>query len=127
MPNSFRKEERLKSRTLISLLFKEGQSFGAYPIRAFWIEKTLPDAVPAQVSFSVPRRAFPHAVDRNRIRRQMREAYRLQKETLYKRLLPGGKQYALMLVYVAKEPATYEIIEQSTRKMIRKLLHLVNG
>ena len=73
------KEERLKSRKLIDQLFKEGKSFSSFPFRVVW--KYLPSASDSflKAGFTVSTKHFKKAVDRNRIRRLMKEAYRLQK------------------------------------------------
>ena len=124
MPSfKFKKEERLKSKKLISQIFKEGNSFLVYPIRLVWKSIDPPyNAFPILFSMSVPKRAFPKAVQRNPLRRKIREAYRLNKHFLYEHLTPTGKQYAFMLLYVAKKPLPYANIEQAVKKMMRKFL-----
>lgn len=82
---SFDRTERLKSRKVIGALFKGGQSYVAYPLRVVWVplgDETATEH-PAQVAISVSKRAFKTAVARNRIKRQIREAYRLHKHEFY--------------------------------------------
>ena len=83
MSLTFKKQERLKSKKTIELLFKNGNIINEFPVKAVWIKTTLPekDAV-SQVSFSVPKRLFKKAIDRNRIKRLLRESYRLNKPLL---------------------------------------------
>lgn len=119
-PLTFDRAERLKSRKLIGGLFKGGESLVAYPLRVVWT--VLPEEwvaeFPAQVSISVSKRLFKTAVQRNRLKRQIREAYRLQKAEFYEKL--GERRIAVMLMYIAKEPLPYTDIASGIRKMIRK-------
>ena len=127
IPHSFQvhKKERLKSASIISQLFEKGQSFSRYPLRLVWMEqKQANDSFPVQVAFSVSKRKFKLAVDRNRIKRQMREAWRLNKHLLYEKVDNGGVNYALMIIYVAKEKAPYAEVEKNMQKMIRKFIQL---
>jgi ribonuclease P protein component len=117
---TFSRAERLKSRKLISGLFKGGESLVAYPLRLVWtlLPEDASAASPAQISISVSKRLFKTAVARNRLKRQIREAYRLQKAGFYEKL--ADRRIALMLMYIAKEALPYAEIEGGVRKMIRK-------
>ena len=129
---TFSKHERLKSRKFITRLFQEGQSFIAYPLRVVWlpVEKLAhqeEDGPPAQVAISVPRRAFPSAVQRNRLKRRIREAYRLHKDVFYEQLLSSDQRIALMLVLVAREELDFAEMENGVLKMIRKFPKQLEG
>lgn len=124
---TFSRHERLKSRKLIGRLFKEGHSYVAYPLRVLWLpaDETAQAAVgfgdaPAQLAISVPKRAFKSAVERNRLKRRIREAYRLNKTAWYEKLHAGDQRIALMLVYVAKEELPFDDIAAGIRKMVKK-------
>ena len=82
------------------------------------------DLSPIQFALSVPKKAFKRAVDRNILRRRVREAYRLNKIELYKFLknnkLHADKRFAFMVLYTAKEELPYSEIEKGIKKMIRK-------
>jgi ribonuclease P protein component len=82
------------------------------------------DLSPIEFALSVPKKAFKRAVDRNILRRRIREAYRLNKIELYKFLkdnkLHGDKRFAFMVLYTAKEELPYSEIEKGIKKMIRK-------
>lgn len=123
MPDfSFQKGERLKSIKVISLLFKEGHSFIAYPLRFIWMNRPHPEnEFPAQFALSVPKRSFSKAADRNVLRRRIREAYRLHKHELYE-VLPtkDNEQLAIMALYIGKEPLPYHDIEKGMLKAVRK-------
>lgn len=125
---TFKKDERLKSRKIIGKLFSDGQSFGMYPLRLVWLEMhEVQGDSPVKFSLSVPKRAFPKAVDRNRLRRLVREAWRLNKNWLYDRLTDDGKQYAFMVLYIAKEPLELPQIEDAMRRVNRRFLKKRNG
>ena len=121
---SFQRTERLKSRKTIGLLFKSGggQSYMAYPLRVVWVQlaEETETEFPAQVALSVPKRTFKTAVERNRLKRQIREAYRLHKHELYEKLAAADHRIALMLMYVAKEALPFADIEKGVAKMVRK-------
>ncbi|MFN4081443.1 MAG: ribonuclease P protein component [Saprospiraceae bacterium] len=120
--HTFVREERLKSRKLIARLFERaGRAYLAYPIRVAWSpSEPTPNAFPAQAAFSVSKRAFRKATQRNRIKRLMREAWRIHKHTLYERLAGQPCSAALMLIYVAKEELSWNEIEAGVKKLIQK-------
>jgi ribonuclease P protein component len=121
MPGAtFKKEERLSRKKLIDALFMNGQRVQAFPVRIFWsYANELP--FPAQVMFSVPKRKFKKATDRNRIKRQMREVYRNNKHLLYETLENTGKQIVFAVLYTGdKEPE----FEQFSGKIILTLQRL---
>jgi ribonuclease P protein component len=91
MPDfTFKRGERLKSRKVIEQMFKRGQSFAQYPLRIVWVDmEERRSDFPAQFALSVSKKKFKRAVDRNRIRRLVREAYRLNKHVLYEGLEEG--------------------------------------
>ncbi|MFK7809723.1 MAG: ribonuclease P protein component [Saprospiraceae bacterium] len=119
---SFPKKERLKSKKLLAALFKEGRSFSVYPIRVVWIKNENSEAPPIQLAVSVPKKRFKSAVDRNHIKRQIREAYRLQKEKLFgDNRHEGSDNFAVMLIYVSSKEETYSSIEKSIKKILNRL------
>jgi ribonuclease P protein component len=122
MRQTFRKEERLKSRKEIGKLFsRQSASFGQYPLRLIYrpVEDARSD-YPVQFTVSVPRRKFPKAVHRNRIRRQVREAWRRNKHRLYAQWPDQTPQFAFMLLYVAKDPLPYPDIERAVQIAIKR-------
>jgi len=100
---TFRKEEKLCSQKIIGDIFLSGTSF------------------PAQVVFSVPKRLFKRAHDRNLLKRQLREVYRHQKQELYLSLELNNRKVAVMIVYIAKEKLEFGQIESAMTKVISKL------
>ena len=97
---SYSKSERLKSKKLIEATFAAGQKFKVWPLVAKSLDAELSEDVPCQTLVSVSKRSFKRAVDRNRIKRLMREAWRLQKHTAYAAFREHEKQRALVLIYV---------------------------
>ncbi|MEL7427964.1 MAG: ribonuclease P protein component [Bacteroidota bacterium] len=115
----FQVGEKLKSRKEIERLFQAGsQACIQYPLRLVWrpMEKRRSE-FPVQMTVSVSKKRFKKAVDRNRIKRLVREAYRLQKPQLYERLGAPENQLAWMIIYIGKEMPEYRRIEKSMRKL----------
>lgn len=120
---TFKRAERLKSRKTIGRMFKDGQSFGVYPLRLLWLRPEEPRGdSPVQFTVSVPKRSFKLAVDRNRIKRKVREAWRLNKHWLYSKLEDEEGQYAFMVLYTGKEDFPYEQIETAMRTINQRFL-----
>ena len=100
--NTLGKNERLKSRKLIGHLFKEGNSFSIAPLRVLY-SLAGETTSPLQAGFSVSSKKFKKAVDRNRIKRLLREAYRQQKHPLKIQLEENNKQLAVFFIYTGRE------------------------
>lgn len=115
MKNTFPKSERLCGDQVIDRLYKEGRRFVVWPIRVTYMPIT--DA-PSEVLVWAPKSLFKRAVDRNRLRRQMREAYRLNKQVL----LSADKHYHLALNYINKEMQDYKTINKAMLKILKRLV-----
>ena len=121
------KTDKLKSRKTIEQLFSEGKSLSAYPIRAVYVFSNNYNHL--QTGFSVSSRNFKKAVDRNRIKRLLREAYRLQKNDLEKSILAKACRLSIFLIYTGKELPTYSEIYNacgSILQRINKIVHEAN-
>lgn len=123
---SFPSTERLKSKKIIGRLFnREGQTCARYPIRLIWLTTPLPHPeVTVQLAVSVPKRQFKRAVHRNRIKRLLREAYRLQKPDLCA-ALPEGQQYAVMALYTGKHEPTFAEVQDALHDCLTHFVHKV--
>jgi ribonuclease P protein component len=119
---TFPKEEHLCRKKLIEELFsKQSSSFGVYPLRFVWIKSAAPTMVPPQVLISVSKRTFKRAVDRNRLKRLIREAYRLNKYRLTEQ--PNGHEIALLgIIFTGKEKSPLALVE---KKLISGIVRLM--
>lgn len=89
------------------------------------MEEAAAGDFPVQFTVSVPKKKFKKAVDRNRLRRQIREAYRLHKQLVYTALQSKPTRYALMVIYVAKEGLPYAEIESNMNRGLRRWVKIL--
>jgi ribonuclease P protein component len=120
--NTFSKDEKLKSAKLIEQLFKEGKSVSKDGFTLVYLVTDIVSMYPARTGFSVPKKNFKHAVDRNRAKRLMREVYRTRKIVLYEKLVSVQKKLALMWVYKGKELPTYAQAESVMLDCLEKIM-----
>ncbi len=116
------KTERLKSRKLIEQLFKEGKSFSVQPIRVYWMLQPANNNAPSlQFGVAAGTKHFKHAVDRNRIKRLIREAYRLQKNDLQQQLAAADLHLNVFFIFTGKEVPDYNLVFEKTGIALQKL------
>lgn len=118
---TFKKEERLYKRKNIEALFSKGAFFFSFPFKIIWLETEKQQDFPAKLLISVPKRNFKRAVDRNRVKRLIREAYRKNKGLLYGALEFQNKYLNFAIIYTQKEIFSYQEIESSIIVMLEKL------
>lgn len=118
---TYPKNEKLKSKITIDLLFSKGKSVSKYPLRLVYVDSDF--GIPKgseqklKMGVSVSKKYFKHAVDRNYFKRVLRETYRLNKYLLTDNL---DKPYAFMFFYQTKERLTYEEINAKTIQLFEK-------
>ncbi len=117
---TFKKEERLKSRKLIEVLFKQGISFSNFPFRVLYIF-SKENITPLQSGFAVSGKYFKKAVDRNRIKRLVREAYRLQKSSLTENLMKSNKCMAVFFIYTGNSIPEYKEVAEKMQAVLKRL------
>lgn len=115
MKHTLGKKERLKSKKLIEKLYEYGNSIKVFPLRMVYLQTSHTSTFPAQVGVSVAKRNFKKAPDRNRLKRVMRESYRLQKEIVYDNL---QDPYVFMISYLGKEEKEYQEIFSKMNKLL---------
>ncbi|HEV8285427.1 MAG TPA: ribonuclease P protein component [Chitinophagaceae bacterium] len=123
------KNERLKSRKLIEQLFNEGKTISAFPFRVYYMfypRTTTHSSFTIQFGAGVSGKNFRKAVDRNRIKRLTREAYRLQKHELQEVLKANKKQLNVFFIYTAKELPDFDMVSKKLGVILNKLIKIIN-
>jgi ribonuclease P protein component len=114
------RNERLKSRKLIEALFKKGKSYTLAPFKIFYITEPSPAAAALQFGVGVSSRYFKKAVDRNRIKRLVREAWRLQKGPLADMSKATTSSLYIFIIYTGKEVPTYAAVTEKISQVIKR-------
>lgn len=119
MKFTFNKKEKLKSEKLIAQLFAKGQTVAVYPLRLVYLNTSFDDGAKIKAGVSVSKRHFKKAVDRNRIKRLMREAFRLQKSFIFNN---SSAQYAFMILYIGKDGTDFDALNLKMSQLFDKFL-----
>ena len=118
----FSPAEHLKGETRTSALFEKGKSFIELPLSVVCLVEEPPPDAKVKVLFSAPKRYRRHAVDRNLIKRRIREAYRLNKKVLYDSVpYTWGKTLCVAFRYVSDSNIDYSVVDSKMRKALSKL------
>ncbi len=113
--------ERLKREQHIKALFRSGKALSAFPLRLIWL--LIPagdDPAPIRAGFSAPKKKFKRATDRNRIKRLMRESWRLQKPGI-DLAIPAGSQLLVFLLFTDAALPQYEPVHAAVGKALSQL------
>ena len=121
MKFTYPKNEKLKSKNTIDLLFSEGKSVSKYPLRLVYVPIVLENQEVIKMGVSVSKKYFKNAVDRNYYKRVLRETYRLNKHLLLDNL---DKHYAFMFFYQTKDRLSYQEINEKTIQLFEKFNNL---
>lgn len=120
---TFKKEERISSKKAIEHLFSgHAASFSAYPFRVVYEEVEKENNFPAAILISVSKRRFKHAVKRNKVKRQIREAYRKNKHNLSALLTQKEKKLNIAFIYLDNKIRRTEKIEKSLINALNRLI-----
>jgi len=119
---TFNKQEKLKSRKLTQQLFAEGKSFLVFPVKVMYLPVKEPMDFPVKIGVSASSRTFKHAVDRNRIKRVMREQYRLNKLPLHEYITANNKQIAAFFLYINKTLPEAGLIGKKMPIIVQKFI-----
>jgi ribonuclease P protein component len=122
MAFSYPEAEKLKSKKIIDLLFKEGKSVSKYPLRLVYVAHDFEEDVPLKMGVSVSKKYFKHAVDRNYFKRVLRECYRLNKQLLVEN---AGTKYCCMLFYQTNDKLSYQEINEKTIQLFEKFIKTI--
>ena len=120
------RNEKLKSVVKIDALFTGGRPFWVYPLSVYYRIYNDGDGAPCKMLVSVGKHYFKHAVDRNRIKRLVREAYRLNKQPLIDAVTAANVRLDIGIVYKSKQISDYKTIEIAVKQILEKLAALVD-
>jgi ribonuclease P protein component len=122
------KNDKLKSAKVIEQLFKEGKSFSLFPFRVLYLEAPASGPLKSQIqtAFSVSKKYFKKATDRNRINRLMREGWRLQQNDLKNKREEANKQLSVFIIYTGNELPGYELVFEKMTAVIKRLIKICN-
>ncbi len=116
--NTFPLKEHLKSKNVIESLYANGASVTAFPLRAVFLEQPISQEPTAAILINVAKRRFRHAVDRNLLKRRIREAYRTGKHDFIETLENNGKKMAVAIMYIDTKPSSTDYLKRKMGKLL---------
>ena len=123
---SYNAKEKLKSRKQLDALFTKGKSFLVFPVKIFFAEVNNESDAPMKVGVGVSSKHFKKAVDRNRIKRLLREAYRLNKIPLTEFIQINNKKIAVFFLFIDKTIPAFSLLQNKMPTVIAKLIKSLN-
>ena len=115
----YRKKDKLKSKRLIEQLFTQGKAITVFPLRLVYLKTDFEDQSILKTGVSVSKRLHKTAVARNRIKRLLREVYRLNKPLYFNN---SSMSYAFMILYLGKDGTTFDILNKSMKLLLQKFI-----
>ncbi|MBV7269114.1 ribonuclease P protein component [Winogradskyella luteola] len=119
MSFKYNKKDKLKSKKLIDKLFNEGKAITVYPLRLVYLKTDFDDGSTLKTGVSVSKKLHKTAVARNRIKRLLREAYRLNKPLYFNN---SSTSYAFMILYLSKDGTTFDALNDSMKRVFKKFV-----
>jgi ribonuclease P protein component len=121
--NTFPLKEHLKSKSVIEQLYAKGASVTVFPLRAVFIEQAQEQQEPvAAILINVAKKRFRHAVDRNLVKRRIREAYRTSKHSFVECLEKNGKKMAVAILYIDNKHNSTAFIKKKMTRVLENIL-----
>ena len=121
--NTFPLKEHLKSKSVIDRLYAEGASVTSYPLRAVFLEQSADkQESTAAILISVAKRRFRHAVDRNLMKRRIREAYRTEKHQFVESLENNNLKMAVAILYIDTKKSSTLFLKKKMGKLLSSIL-----
>ncbi len=124
MGQTFPKKEKLKNKKLITQLFEEGRAITSFPIKLIYLRTEVSNGVKIQTGVTVPKKNFKSAVQRNQIKRLLRESYRLNKASVFNN---SEGSFAFLFLYLGKEQPTYQNINVHLTKVLDKFIKNIDN
>ncbi|MCL2168300.1 MAG: ribonuclease P protein component [Lentimicrobiaceae bacterium] len=120
LKRSFQKRDRLKSSVEIEDLYRENQFIVSYPLKCYYsFSDRKEKSSILQVAFAVPKKKFKHAIDRNTLKRRMRESYRLNYQTMFESIInQNEKQLKFFIIYIGNEILNYACIDKALKEAL---------
>ena len=120
MSFKFNKREKLKSKKLIEQLFREGKSITHFPLKLYYVPVDNSQEVKIKTAVSVPKKNFKKAVERNRIKRLLREGYRLNKHLIFNNI---EGNFAFLILYLGKDLPRHSEVDRATKVIFQKFVN----
>ena len=121
---TFPKKEKLKSKKLIERLFSEGKHLTVFPLKLIYLAIDTPMDARIKSSVAVPKKNIKSAVKRNRVKRLLREAYRLNKHLVFNN---SEGNFAFLILYLGKEMPSFDSIDKCTKAILQKFLKKIDN
>lgn len=123
MKFTFKKKDRLKSQKLIEKLFLEGKSVTSFPLKLIYLKTEVAGDHTIKAGVSVSKRNFKKAVDRNRIKRLLRECYRLNRDIYFNNI---STSYALMILYIGRDQTDFDTINSNIKILLSSFIEKIS-